>query len=315
MGGEPGPDPEPQNMAHVLDLSSFYQTVNAAVISEFDLGKYMPDEAFSIFSTPGINTDRIPKLINRTAVNADDSTDLDRQTETEENIDLSLDAVLKEWQYVGKDQINRVGPEYAARLGQKIGRAVAEGWSDRLAAILAITAMTNSQTVEFNDESTNMDDYATATEDAFAMLDTNKVPHIGRYCLAKPSFFRKAAQSLYYGSSDFRGPAASEMPSRTNSFMANGVMFISWPSPIFSANTASDTDFESKYRRDFASDNIQALCWSDQTIGVKIAENLSVTQDWVPHKQSYLVAGRMHFGTAALQSDGVYAIVGDANSV
>jgi hypothetical protein len=307
-------DPQSEGLDMSLDLSSFYQTVNTTAIDAFDLGQYLPSEACMIFNTPGIATDNVPKFINRSAINQADTTDLDRVTETEENVSITPDTVLKEWQYIGKDQINRVGPEYAAGLGRKIGRAVAEGYSDRIAALLAVTAMTGSQTNTFDDESTDAEVYAAAIENAFGSLDNAKVPHMGRFVLCKPSFFRYLIRSQYFGSSDYRGPAAAEMPNLANSFTANGAQFISWPSPIFSADWSSNTSVASKYRRNFSNDNIHALAFSDETIGVAIKEAMNVSQDYVPHKSSWLIQGRMHIGTAALQSTGVRAIVGDANT-
>eukprot|EP00913_Durusdinium_trenchii_P006167 g5779.t1 len=182
--------------------------------------------------------------------------------------------------------------------------------SNRIASLMAITALTGSNTVTFDDESTDYNDWVKAGEDAGALLDDDKVPHAGRYALVKPEFFRKVAQANYYGSSDFRQGA--DNTNLANTFTAAGVTWIAWPSPVFSQNLSSNTDYPSKYRRDFSADRLQGIVFSDSAFAVKMAEALSVEENYIPERRAHLITAAVQFGTAVLHSEGFAAIIGDA---
>lgn len=298
-----------------LDLSSFYQTINVGAIAEYEAGLYIPLEAHMIEDGFGKGTVNVPKFVNRTAVNAADETELSILSNTEENITITPDAPLKAHEYIGYDKINRVGNSYMSGLSSKLGRGLATGHADRRAALLAATAMTGSNTVEVDGESTDADYWARRLELLLATLD-NATSNSGgpTWVLSDNVAHRYYRQAMIYGSSDYSDTFKTSHGADADMFKVGNVTFIGSNSVIFTGDTSSDTNYATKYRRDFASDRIRSLVWRPDAMTVAVFEDMNVKMNEIHDKDAWLIESRSHFGTAITQSDAVYVLQDDANT-
>ena len=296
-----------------IDISSFYQTINVAAIAEYEAGLYLPLEAFNTEDAFGMGTVNVPKYINREAANVADGTELAVNSNTEENITIVPDDVLKVHEYVGYDKINRVGNSYVSGLATKLGRGLATSHSNRRAAILAATAAAAGQTDEFDDESTDPDLWARSLEATLAALDTATSNSGGpTWVLSDNVAQRYFRQAMIYGSSDFQNAYKTSHSADADMFKVGNVTFIGSNSVIFGGNTSADTNYPAKYRRNFAGDRIRSLVWRPDAVTVAVFEEMNLRMNEIHDKDAWLIESRSHFGTGVTQSDAVRCLVGDA---
>jgi hypothetical protein len=278
--------------------------------AEYDLANYVDPNSYFTDTASNTGTINIGKIKNRAAANAADGTLVVASNTTEANVPITAFDPLKVPEVINYGQSNTVPAGYVQRVGMQLGRNLAEGESDRIAAFMADTAIDAGNRVQYNLSNAThgtIDNAVEAVELALQELDNKKVAHMGRYALVSPAMWRRLRRADFFGSKDFADSNITNN-STVQAAMASGVKWSAFPSPAFSADLSANTAYPSSLRVNFSTANVLAIIYHDTAFakGLWEAPNVRTTDENL--YQAYVSVARMHFGLAAVHTDGCIVI-------
>lgn len=249
-----------------------------------------------------------------TVANVADGTALADAGGSESAVTIQADNPLKAWVYIPTSVISTHGSVNAlSNYATEIGSRLREKLDYRLINLLATSSPTS---VPFDDEAATdalmAVEIATALKTVAKNFDIAKTPVDGRFVALHPTYFTTLYQVAGIRSGDFITGADNAKPFQSLNFM--GMTVISFVGN-FGVDTSADTAYDTKYRINMSvatGNKCWGVAWHRSALGVNYYEMPTVTEDFIPKEDQWLVKGRCLPGTGLLRGAGYrQIIVGD----